>query len=162
MFPRRCLAKFEYSERRETLSSLLRSSLPRGFVHSISVITELFHSSFPPPPFNFYIASPRARFHFFSRVAPLRVSRFCFSPSWQRKQTKGKKKKHCSLHSGATISGIGNEFNELASSRGIPSAFLLFHRPAILSRRTHATLTAWFVKKNTGQVLLRRSSCPWN
>lgn len=33
-------------------------------------------------------------------------------------------------HSGATISGIGNEFNELASSPTIPSAFLLFRRPS--------------------------------
>lgn len=115
---------------------------------------------------------------------PLSFSAFVSLRLWQRNRDAGggggrrrrrrsggrKKKKNRPVHSGATISGIGNEFNELASIARHP--FRVPRVPATsdsLWPRAHATLTAaWLVEKNTGSscrghhalLLLRELSDP--
>lgn len=103
-------------------------SLVSIFIYRV-LITEPFHSSLLPSTFfNFYILLLGLHFTFLFVASP---SRFCSFLFKQKEERRGGEEEEKIAHSGATISGIGNEFNELASSHPtIPSAFLLFHRPS--------------------------------
>lgn len=103
-------------------------SLVSIFIYRV-LITDPFHSSLLPSTFfNFYILLLGLHFTFLFVASP---SRFCSFLFKQKEERKGGEEEEKIAHSGATISGIGNEFNELASSHPtIPSAFLLFHRPS--------------------------------